>query len=84
MKETKAKGKHSNRKRKTFSNSISNDSTRPTLTNFKTQPVADAAVAAIVSELQHGWDVHDAGISDRDSSTVQILALSFESPACFR
>jgi hypothetical protein len=48
-----------------MSNSTSNDNTRPTLTNFEAQPVADAAIAAIVSELQQGWNQHDTGISDR-------------------
>jgi uncharacterized protein (TIGR02246 family) len=48
-----------------MSNSTSIDNTRPTLTNFEAQPVADAAIAAIVSELQQGWDQHDADISDR-------------------
>jgi hypothetical protein len=48
-----------------MSNSTSNDNIRPTLTNFEAQPVADAAIAAIVSELQQGWNQHDAGISDR-------------------
>ncbi|HEY7065047.1 MAG TPA: hypothetical protein VII06_26465 [Chloroflexota bacterium] len=40
-------------------------SSRPTLGDAAAQPAADAAVAALVAELQQGWDQHDAAITDR-------------------
>jgi uncharacterized protein (TIGR02246 family) len=48
-----------------MSNSASDDNNRPTLTSVEAQPDADTAIAAFVSELQQGWDQHDACISNR-------------------
>ena len=46
-------------------NSTSDDTTRPTLTRVEAQSNADTMTAAFVSELQQGWNRHDAGISNR-------------------
>lgn len=48
-----------------MSNSTSDDTTRPTLTRVEVQSNADTTTAAFVSEMQQGWDQHDAAISNR-------------------
>ena len=48
-----------------MSNSAYDDANRPTLSRVETQLEADTAIAAFVSELQQGWDHHDAAISNR-------------------
>jgi len=48
-----------------MSNSASNDNNRPTLTKVEVQLDADTAVAALVTELQQGWDQRNAAISNR-------------------
>jgi uncharacterized protein (TIGR02246 family) len=45
--------------------SVSDDNNRPTLARAEAQPAADTAIAALVSELQQGWDQRDATISNR-------------------
>jgi uncharacterized protein (TIGR02246 family) len=48
-----------------MSNSMPNESIRPTLARIEAQSEADAVGAALVRELQQGWDQHDATISNR-------------------
>jgi uncharacterized protein (TIGR02246 family) len=45
--------------------SASSATTRPTVSKIEAQPDADMAIAAFVSELQQGWDQHDAAVSNR-------------------
>jgi uncharacterized protein (TIGR02246 family) len=47
-----------------MSNSASGDHNRPTLIKVEAQPETDTAMAAFVSELQQGWDQHDAAIGN--------------------
>lgn len=48
-----------------MSNSVSDDTTRPTVTRVEGQPDANTAIAAFVSELQQRWDYRDTAISNR-------------------
>jgi len=48
-----------------MSNSAFDDNNRPTLAKDEAQAAADTATAALVSELQQGWDQLDANISNR-------------------
>src|SRR5579859_1603536 len=48
-----------------MSNPASNDAARPDVTRAEAQPEADTVIATFVSELQQGWDQHDATISNR-------------------
>jgi len=48
-----------------MSDSAFDDNNRPTLAKDEAQAAADTATAALVSELQQGWDQLDANISNR-------------------
>ena len=63
-----------------MSNSAFDDNNRPTLAKDEAQAAADTATAALVSELQQGWDQRDASISNRHFAASGGTLLWFARP----